>query len=180
MPSSVQRISAAQLRLELGARFAGPLMRFFMRRLKDRAQAEDLTQEVFLKIIRATDAEAIENAESYVFTAAANLLHDHRRKLQRNPILSCQNIEDTLADEFNSELVEDRSPERVALGEASLAEVLQAFEELSELTRHIFILFRLENMKQKDIAAACGIGQSTVEKHVMKAVLHLARRCERK
>jgi len=58
-----------------------------------------------------------------------------------------------LADEFNSELVEDRSPERVALGAATLAEVLQAFEELSELTRHIFILYRLENMKQKDIAA---------------------------
>jgi DNA-directed RNA polymerase specialized sigma24 family protein len=31
-------------------------------------------------------------------------------------------------------------------------------------------------MKQKDIAALYGIGQSTVEKHVMKAVLHLANR----
>jgi DNA-directed RNA polymerase specialized sigma24 family protein len=32
-------------------------------------------------------------------------------------------------------------------------------------------------MKQKDIATLYGIGQSTVEKHVMRAVVHLARRC---
>lgn len=177
MPLSKPKLAAAQLRLELGARFSGPLMKFFLRRLKDRSQAEDMTQEVFLKVIRASESEAIENAEKYVFTAAANLLHDHRRRILRNPILTCQNIEDALADEFNTELVEDRSPERVALGAATLNEVLEAFEELSELTRHIFILFRFENMKQKDIAAACGVGQSTVEKHVMKAVLHLANRC---
>ena len=46
----------------------------------------------------------------------------------------------------------------------------------SKRTRNIFILFRLEHMKQKDIAAFYGIGQSTVEKHVMKAVLHLTTR----
>ena len=32
-------------------------------------------------------------------------------------------------------------------------------------------------MKQKDIAALYGIAQSTVEKHVMRAMLHLATRC---
>jgi DNA-directed RNA polymerase specialized sigma24 family protein len=40
----------------------------------------------------------------------------------------------------------------------------------------VFILFRLENMMQKDIAALLGIGQSTVEKHVMRAMIHLAKR----
>jgi RNA polymerase sigma factor (sigma-70 family) len=138
MPSSEPKLAAAQLRLELGARFSGPLMKFFLRRLKDRSQAEDLTQEVFLKVIRASESEAIENAEKYVFTAAANLLHDHRRRILRNPILTCQNIEDALVEEFNSALVDDRSPERVALGAATLNEVSQAFEELNELTRHSF------------------------------------------
>jgi len=73
--------------------------------------------------------------------------------------------------------VEARSPERVLLSEDALGEVLQALQELGELTRNIFILFRLESMKQKDIATLYGISQSTVEKHVMKAVLHLATRC---
>ena len=80
-------------------------------------------------------------------------------------------------DEFReADSPEDFSPERVLLSEESLADVLRSLEELGELTRKIFILFRLENMKQKDIAALYGIGQSTVEKHVVKAVVHLAKR----
>jgi RNA polymerase sigma factor (sigma-70 family) len=171
------RITAAQLRLELWNRFSGPLMSFFLRRIRDRAQAEDLTQEVLVRIISVCDGDLIENAESYVFKAAANLLRDHRRRLLRNPTLSSRPIEEAIADEARNHLVEDRSPERVLIGETTLSEVLQALNELSELTRNVFILFRLESMKQKEIAALYGIGQSTVEKHVMKAVLHLVRRC---
>ena len=40
-------------------------------------------------------------------------------------------------------------------------------------TREIFVLFKLENMPQQDIANAFGISRSAVEKHVMKAMLHL-------
>jgi RNA polymerase sigma factor (sigma-70 family) len=173
MQPLVKKVAAS----ELGTRFHGPLMSFFLHRVRDRSQAEDLTQEVLLRVIRACEWDLIENAEGYIFKAAANLLNDHRRRAQRNPTLSSQPIEEALAEELHSELVEDRSPERVLLGEATLAEVLQALEELSELTRNVFILFRLENMKQKDIAALYGIGRSTVEKHVMRAVLHLATRC---
>ena len=170
-------ISAAQLRLQLWSRFSGPLMSFFLRRVKDRAQAEDLTQEVLVRIISVCDGDLIDNAESYVFKAAANLLRDHRRRILRNPTLSSRPIEEALADEARNNLVEDRSPERVLIGVTTLSEVLQALNELSELTRNVFVLFRLESMKQKEIAALYGIGQSTVEKHVMKAVLHLVTRC---
>jgi RNA polymerase sigma factor (sigma-70 family) len=179
MPPLVHTVSGARLRNELWTRFSGPLMSFFLRRIRDRSLAEDLTQEVLLRIIRASDLDLIDNAESYVFTAAANLLKDYRRRTLRNPTLNSRPLEEALADEIHTHLVEDRSPERVLLGEATLAEVLQALDELGELTRNVFILFRLENMKQKDIAALYGIGQSTVEKHVMKAVLHLATRCRR-
>jgi RNA polymerase sigma factor (sigma-70 family) len=173
----VNKASAAQLRNELGARFSAPLMSFFLRRLKDRSQAEDLTQEVLLRVIRASGGDAIENAEGYVFKTAVNLLRDQGRRTLRSGTPSFLPIEEALAGELQSQLVEGRSPERVLLSEDALREVLQALEELGELTRNIFILFRLESMKQKDIAALYGIAQSTVEKHVMRAVLHLAMRC---
>jgi RNA polymerase sigma-70 factor (ECF subfamily) len=173
----VNKASAAQLRNELGARFSAPLMSFFLRRLKDRSQAEDLTQEVLLRVIRASGGDAIENAEGYVFKTAVNLLRDQGRRTLRSGTPSFLPIEEALAGELQSQLVEGRSPERVLLSEDALREVQQALEELGELTRNIFILFRLESMKQKDIAALYGIAQSTVEKHVMRAVLHLATRC---
>jgi RNA polymerase sigma factor (sigma-70 family) len=165
------------LRLDLGARFSAPLKSYFLRRIRDPSQAEDLAQEVLLRMIRVNDADLIENPESYVFKAAANLLLDHKRRTLRNPTLRARSLDEAAADEFVARLVEDRSPERVLLGEATLLEVSRALDELSELTRNVFILFRLENMLQKDIAALLGIAQSTVEKHVVRAMVHLAKRC---
>ena len=165
-----------RLRTELGARFQRPLMTFFLRRIKDRALAEDLTQDVLLKVVRACERGQIARADSYVFKVAINLLRDHRRRALRTGPAVFLPIEEDREGPLESQLVEAISPERVLLSEDSLADVLRSLEELGELTRKIFILFRLENMKQKDIAALYGIGQSTVEKHVVKAVVHLARR----
>jgi RNA polymerase sigma factor (sigma-70 family) len=165
-----------QLRSELGARFQRPLMTFFMRRIKDRSLAEDLTQDVLLKVVRACERGQIARADSYVFKVAINLLRDHRRRTLRTGPAVFLPIEEDFDGQLENQLVEAISPERVLLSEESLADVLRSLEELGDMTREIFILFRLENMKQKDIAALYGIGQSTVEKHVVKAVVHLSRR----
>ena len=176
MPTAPDKASVEQLRSELGARFQRPLMTFFLRRIKDRSLAEDLTQDVLLKVVRASERGQIERADSYVFKVAINILRDHRRRAQRMGPALFLPIEEDPDGKLESQLVEAISPERVLLSEDSLADVLRSLQDLSELTRNIFILFRLENMKQKDIAALYGIGQSTVEKHVVKAVLHLASR----
>jgi RNA polymerase sigma factor (sigma-70 family) len=180
MAAGEKHTAAADLRSQLDARFHGPLMTFFLRRLKNHAQAEDLTQETLLRVIGAQALERVEHAESYVFRVAANLLRDHARLSHRFEPAACIPIEEALASELESSLVEDLSPEKVLLIKDSLKEALDILEELGERTRNIFVLFRLENMKQKDIAALYGIAQSTVEKHVMKAVLHLAARQGRK
>jgi RNA polymerase sigma-70 factor (ECF subfamily) len=176
MATAPDKVPVEQLRSELAGRFRRPLITFFLRRIKDRSLAEDLTQDVLLKVVRASQRGQIERADSYVFKVAINLLRDHRRRAQRAGPALFLPIEEDSDGRLESELVEAISPERVLLSEDSLADVLRSLEELGELTRNIFILFRLENMKQKDIAALYGIGQSTVEKHVVKAVLHLASR----
>jgi RNA polymerase sigma factor (sigma-70 family) len=176
MSTAPNKASVEQLRSELAVRFQRPLMTFFLRRIKDRSAAEDLTQDVLLKVVRACEKGQIERADSYVFKVAINLLRDQRRRALRVGPALFVSIEEDLDGQLDSQLVEAISPERVLLSEDSLADVLRCLQELGELTRNIFILFRLENMKQKDIAALYGIGQSTVEKHVVKAVIHLANR----
>ena len=161
---------------DLAARFSAPLLSYFLSRVRDRAQAEDLVQDALLRVIRASEFEVIEHPESYVFKVAANLLKDSKRHAVRHPTVACAAVDDDAGGEVEETLVDERSPERVLDGETSLAQVLQALGELGELTRNVFVLFRLEHMKQKDIAVLYGIAQSTVEKHVMRAVLHLARR----
>ena len=170
--------AAAELQRSLDARFRRPLMSFFLRRASSHSEAEDLTQQVFLRIL-ASGQEQIDNPEAFVFTVAANLLRDRARKSGRIGH-SGDVLDPNLISEIVTGLVEDRTAERVLLGRESLADVWRALDELGERTRDIFILFRLENMKQSTIAELYGIGVSTVEKSVMKATLHLALRFDRK
>ena len=110
-----------------------------------------------------------------MFRIAANLLRDRRRAAGRRgdeaPL-----PEDGEAARLPHALVESPTAERILLARESLTEVLRSLDELGERTRDMFILFRLENMKQQQIAMLYGCSVSTVEKHVMKATLHLALR----
>jgi RNA polymerase sigma-70 factor (ECF subfamily) len=162
MATAPDKSPVEQLRSELAARFRRPWVTFFLRRIKDRSLAEDLTQDVLLKVVRASERRHIERADSYVFKVAINLLRDHRRALRAGPAPFLP-VEEDSDGHLEAQLVEAISPERVLLSEDSLADVLRSVEDLGELTRDIFTLFRLENMKQKGIAALYGIGQSTVE-----------------
>jgi len=47
--------------------------------------------------------------------------------------------------------------------------------QLNERTRDVFVLNRLEQMKNREIAQMLGISESAVEKHMTKALAHLAR-----
>ncbi|MGE5500682.1 MAG: RNA polymerase sigma factor [Ignavibacteriales bacterium] len=165
------------MRARLDERFRGPLMSFFLRRVRDGAEAEDLTQEVFAKLLTAAARGEIEDVDALVFVTAGNLLKDRGRKAARRAHASAGAIDPALVRELTREFVEDRDPERVLLARESFAAVLAALDELNQRTRDIYVLFRLENMKQKEIAELFGIARSTVEKEVMKATLHLALRC---
>jgi RNA polymerase sigma factor (sigma-70 family) len=165
-----------ELRKRLYARFRRPLLAFFRKRVGDRAEAEDLTQDVFVRLIGAGSLDQIANADAYVFKIASNLLHDRNRRAMRRFGYQELPLDEALIDELVNEFVEERGPERVLLGREAFAAALRVLDELGERTRNIFVLSRLENMKQRDIATLYGIAPSTVEKHIMRALLHLALR----
>lgn len=152
----------------LDRRYRPALMAFFMRRAASHGDAEDMTQELFAKLATA-EAGAIDNADAYIFQMAANLLRDRgrREKVRANYRASL----DTSALDLES-----LDPARVLLGRESLGEVSDALRELPERTRAIFLLFRLEGMKQAELAALYGVSVSAVQKHILKAMTHLTRR----
>ena len=161
---------------ELDTRFRASLLAYFLRRTGNHQEAEDLTQETFVRLIGSNSFEKAEEAPAFVFRVASNLLRDRARsatRLKRFPTLP---IDTVGGDEFGLKLVEDIDPERVLIARESLTQVLACLDELGERTKNMFILFRLEGMKQKGIAAFYGVSASTVEKHVMAAVLHLTKR----
>lgn len=166
----------AELLGRLDARFRGPLMSFFLRRVGDRAEAEDLTQEVFVRLLGAIEREGIRDADALVFKIAGNLVRDRARRAATHSRAHIGQFDDHLVSELTREFIEDHSPERVVLARGEISAVLGALGELGERTKDIYVLFRLEGMKQRQIAALYGIGISTVEREVARAMLHLALR----
>jgi RNA polymerase sigma-70 factor (ECF subfamily) len=165
---------------QLVARFHGPLLSFFRRRVREPQDAEDLTQEVFLRLMRRDEAVPVDNPEIYVFRIAANLLRDRARRAASHRAAEHTSLENlvevTQVRTIETALLEDRGPERILLSQESLMEVVRALDELGPLTRDIYLLVRLEKMKHRDIAAAYGMAVSTVEKHVARGAVHLVRR----
>ena len=178
VPSKSTASTTDQFRAELDQNFRLPLVAYFLKRVGDRSEAEDLTQEVFLRILHQANAIDVERAKAYIFTTAANLLHDRRRRAAARQTKASPTLDDATAH-TSIDLIEDRNPERVYVGRQTLQEVLEALNDLSQRTRDIFVLFRLEQMKQQEIADLFGISQSAVEKQIVKAVAFLTQRFER-
>jgi RNA polymerase sigma factor (sigma-70 family) len=66
---------------ELFSRYKQPMFGFFRRRLRDPAQAEELTQETFLAILRASSHyEPSATFRTYLYAVGFNILRAHRRK----------------------------------------------------------------------------------------------------
>lgn len=150
--------------------FREPLLRFFTRRLRGDAAAEDLVQQVFERLLERGDLESIEKLRGFVYRVAENVAADHMRKAAVRRSHAHERFEESLHAGV------DFSPEHVLARREDLAGVMKIVEALPERTRIIFVLRRIEGWKHRDIADRFGISVSAVEKHVERAVAALAAR----
>ena len=139
------------------------LVRYFTRQTGNPAEAEDLTQEVFVRLARSSRSTAA-SAEAYLFRVATNLVRDRarREKVRGDYRASVGAVEGLHIDSFD--------PHRVAAGREAVRSVHDWILDLPEKTRRIFILYRLENLDRKDIADRLGLSRSSVDKHIAKAM----------
>lgn len=142
-------------------------MSFFLRRIHNVTEAEDLTQEVLLRISERAATIDASRPDAYVFQIAANMLRDRARRRKVRGAYFAE------ASAIRSNWVDELDPDRVMQGRQSLAAVVEALRALPERTRTIFVLFRLERMKQREIAEMLGVSLRTVEQHVIRASVKL-------
>jgi RNA polymerase sigma factor (sigma-70 family) len=150
------------------------LTRYFRRRIRNEAEVEDMVQEVFARIVARDSEEPIEHLGGYVLKIASSVLIDQSRRGSSK--LSALHVA------FDSELhgEDEIDPERVLGGRQDLRAVTEALLSLPERTRTIFILRRLEARKHQEIARQLGISVSAVEKHMLRAIQHLAQTLEKR
>lgn len=146
-------------------RWRPALLSFFLRRVRKYEEAEDLTQEVFIRMLNSRPPGGM--PDGYIFQIAQNLLVDRARRAKVRA-----SYRETLG-QTDEDMVETLAPDRIVMGRAELARIAIALEQLPERTRDIFTLYRIEQLGQEAIAEAFGISVSAVKKQVAKAMAQL-------
>lgn len=153
---------------ELADSFGPAVRAYFARKLSNPNDVEDLTQEVFERLLNRAGLETIGNIQGYIFQVAANVLVDRHRRTGRRPLADFP-----LAEADGVEINDELSPERVLLGREAYERMVRALLALPERTRMIVILSRFELLPAREIAARMNVSESLVAKELMRAIAHL-------
>ena len=150
----------------LAARYGGVLRAYFQKRAPS-ADADDLVQDVFLRLHSRSEQESVDNPERYIFKIASSVLIDrHRHELARG-----LGLHDVLDEEFG--LVDELSPERTLIGRQEHARAIEALRALPPRARAAFVLHRFEHMTYAAIAARMGISINGVKHLIARALERL-------
>lgn len=157
----------------LAATIRPRLLRFLTARMGNAADAEDVMQELWLRLER-TDSGLVANGEAYLHKVTLNLANDLVRHRSRSGARDAAWLETSAGDDADGLADPAPSPEREVAGRHQLAKVSAAIAMLPERAGDVFRRHRLEGESHAQIAAALGISKSAVEKHMANAIRNLA------
>jgi RNA polymerase sigma factor (sigma-70 family) len=130
VPSTCTRAHAAAVR-KLFDDHNRSLVSFLRARLHDEAEARDVAQEAYVRLLELGNLDAIGFVRAYLFRIAANLAVDRLRDRGSR--------ESALPSEFFEALSDDRGPERIAIAAEELEVVRKVLLELPENCRRAFV-----------------------------------------
>lgn len=129
----------------------------------DFCDVDEVIQEAYASLWTA-DAGAILNVRAYLFVTARHIVGEH---LRRSRIVAI----DLVADLETLNIVDDEiGVHRRLSGQEELARLHEILQTLPPKCRRAFELKKFEDFSQRQIAAYMGIAESTVEKHLAKAL----------
>ena len=148
--------------------------RFAHRFVQDPGRAEELTQDIFVKLYRHSGRyRPTARFKTFLFRVAANhCLNEVRRGEYRVRHVAQQDEEGRPVD---TPAPEAQSPERAAEGRELEAAVAAALQRLSERERTAFALCRFEGMAYRDIAEVLSASEAAVKSLIHRATLSVAR-----
>ena len=152
------------------------LVRFFTQRLRSAAAAEDLVQDIYVRLAAQDGGVVIHNPVGYLYRLGSNLMLDRLRGERRAAVREGAWLDSNSTRVGSEEVAEDPSAEQTIVARQRLEAVVAALRELPEQTQRAFRMHKFEGMSHPEVAAAMGISRSSVEKHVMAALKLLAAR----
>ncbi len=162
MSATPQRDPREQWFQQLVASVGGDLLRFLRSRLSHGDQAQDLAQEVYLRLLRVEDLGLIRNPRAFVIHLAAHAAHEWR-VLARNRL---QHSEDEL-----QQLIADRGDPADALEQDNQIHRLErVLSTLSPKCQAVLLMHRRDGMTYQEIATHMHLSVAMVKKHLARAL----------
>jgi len=164
-PSLVERLFAEH---------RGALQGFFRRRIRTQADAPDMAQEVYLRMLRISDQDALRNPVLYLYTVANNLVKEHAVLERRRS--SSVDIDEVATHEqletlpaFDGELDAARRVARLRV----------VLKQLSPKCQAAVALRFTEGLSYREVALRLGVSPQMAKKYVAQALVHCRRRMGR-
>ncbi|MAO55400.1 MAG: RNA polymerase subunit sigma-24 [Rhodospirillaceae bacterium] len=148
----------------------GDLVNYAHRLLNDRARAEDVVQEAFIRFNSTGAASALDEPLAYLYRIVRNLAFDATRRI------SAESRRDKVHQQDQAQTASRPTPEDTALYRDELRRVEAALAELPADQRRAFEMHRLGGLTFKDIAERLGVSTATAGRWTQQAHLHIAKR----
>jgi RNA polymerase sigma-70 factor (ECF subfamily) len=152
--------------------YRAELLRFLRARRAADEEAEDVIQDLFLKV-GTLQSGPIGEPRAYLYRISANILSDRRRSAARRA--NRERIWTEIQPGADDPGEEVPSIEQEMIARDELNRILAAISALPERTAEILRLYRIDGIPQKDIAMQIGISLSAVEKHLQRGYLAVIR-----
>src|SRR5262249_48215701 len=133
----------------------------------------DIIQEVFLRMLRVPDNEAIRSPEAYLFTVALHVAQQHAMRESAQP--PSVEVSELL---MQLEAASDSDPSLQAQAQECLETFVSALERLSPKVRATFLLHRYHGLTLEQISAELGISFPMAKKYLVKALLQFRQRLD--
>ena len=157
---------------ELVDRYQARLLNFVYRTVGDRERAEDLVQEVFIRVYRHLHRfDRSKKFSTWVYTIASNLAKNELRNRSRNPLVLFQTVKKNWDDEDRPLQFEDTTsrPDDMYRKRRLREVVEQSVAQLPEHHRSVFVLRELEGKSYEEIAEITGCNLGTVKSRLNRA-----------
>src|SRR4026209_2741746 len=157
---------------ELVERYQTRLLNFVFRTIGDREKAEDLVQEVFIRVYRHLHRfDRSKKFSTWIYTIASNLAKNELRNRSRNPLVLFQTIKKNWQDEERPLQFEDSNsrPDDMYRKRHLRELVEESVERLPEHHKQVFILRELEGKSYEEIAEITSCNLGTVKSRLNRA-----------
>ena len=152
------------------------LVRFLAARAGSLAAAEDLTQELYLKLIARERGGEVGNPTALLYRMALNLMLDRARGETRSTVRDTAWRQAVRTEIGGVDIAEEPPADEAAASAQRMRQLIAAVQALPPQAGRAFRLHKLQGLSQAETAQAMGLSVKAVEKHVSAALKALTAR----